>query len=98
MREEITKICLYILFFSQYLGKENIHIELMMHYCPQKKTKEHTYNKNYKKLSQKFTKIIFCATKIVVDCKKLNKIITNSRVIFTTINDNFNQQLTSIPF
>ena len=32
-------------------------------------------NKNYKKLSQKFTKIIFCATKIVVNGSKLSKII-----------------------
>ena len=32
-------------------------------------------NKNYKKLSQKFTKIIFFATKIVVNGSKLSKII-----------------------
>ena len=48
-----------------------------------KKTREYTYNKNYRKLSQKFTKITFCTTKIVVlfapkiivYCKKLTKII-----------------------
>jgi hypothetical protein len=40
-----------------------------------KKTREYTYNKNYKKLSQKLTKITLFTTKNVVYCTKLTTII-----------------------
>ena len=69
------------------------------HYCPLKKTREHTYNKNYIKLSQKFTKITLFTTKIVINCSKLTKIILLSvnckmksvRIIFPSNKQVFNK-------
>ena len=46
------------------------------------KTKTGTFikNKNYRKLSQKLTKIILFTTKIVINCSKLTKILLKRRI------------------
>ena len=74
------QICKKIVIFAP-----KIVVYYTNNYCPLKKTREHTYNKNYRiyrsseceirRLSQKITKITLFTTKIAINCSKLTKII-----------------------